>query len=141
MMTAAKDESRALYTVAIKQRLIAQHYLIGEAPDPERERHSHCYHIEVQLEGSTLNEQGYLVDIVEIESYLTDLLAYYQDETLNDLPEFSGLNPSIEHLARILCHSLSDRLKAPNIKALTVRVWESANAWALYRQDLPCASA
>lgn len=140
MTSHAEGEPRGLYVVSIKQGLIAQHYLIGEAPDQERQRHSHCYHIEVQLEGSTLSEQGYLVDIVEIESHLTELLAYYQDETLNDLPEFRGLNPSIEHLARILCHSLSNRLKAPNIKAIRVRVWESANAWALYRQDLPCAS-
>jgi len=140
MMSDAEGEPRALYVVSIKQGLIAQHYLIGETPDQEKQRHSHCYRIEVQLEGSTLNEQGYLVDIVEIESHLTDLLAYYQDKTLNDLPEFKGLNPSIEHLARILCHALSDRLKASNIEALTVRVWETANAWALYRQDLPCAS-
>jgi len=140
MMSDAEGEPRALYVVSIKQGLIAQHYLVGEAPDQEKQRHSHCYRIEVQLEGSTLNEQGYLVDIVEIESHLTDLLAYYQDKTLNDLPEFKGLNPSIEHLARILCHALSDRLKASNIEALTVRVWETANAWALYRQDLPCAS-
>jgi len=140
MMSDGEGEPRALYVVSIKQGLIAQHYLIGETPDQEKQRHSHCYRIEVQLEGSTLNEQGYLVDIVEIESHLTDLLAYYQDKTLNDLPEFKGLNPSIEHLARILCHALSDRLKASNIEALTVRVWETANAWALYRQDLPCAS-
>ena len=139
MMTDA-GEPHSLYRVAIKQDLIAQHYLIGEALGPEKQRHHHCYQVEVQLEGSTLNQQGYLVDIVEIESHLTDLLAYYQDKTLNDLPEFAGLNPSIEHLARILCHALSDSLKAPNIKALTVKVWETANAWALYRRNLSCAS-
>lgn len=140
MMTEGKGELRPLYTVAIRQELIARHYLIGDASESEKQRHSHCYQVEVQLEGFTLNEQGYLVDIVEIESHLADLLAYYQDKTLNELPEFRGLNPSIEHLARILCRALSDRLKTPNIKALTIRVWESANAWALYRQSLPCAS-
>lgn len=140
MMSDAEGEPRALYVVSIKQGLIAQHYLIGEAPESERRRHSHCYQVEVQLEGSALNEQGYLVDIDEIESYLTHVLAHYEDKMLNDLPEFKGLNPSIEHLSRILCCALSERFKASNVKTLTVRVWESANAWALYRQDLPCAS-
>jgi len=139
-MTDAGEGPHVPYTVGIKQDFIAQHYLIGEALRPEKERHSHCYQVEVQLEGSTLNEQGYLVDIVEIESHLRELVAYYQDETLNDLPEFADLNPSIEHLARILCLALLDRLEAPNITALTVKVWENANAWALYRQYLSCAS-
>ncbi|NIS63149.1 MAG: 6-carboxytetrahydropterin synthase, partial [Proteobacteria bacterium] len=65
-----------------------------------------------------------------------ELLAYYEDKTLNDLPEFKDLNPSIEHLARLLCQALSDRMRAPNITGVTVRVWEGPDAWALYRQDL-----
>jgi 6-pyruvoyltetrahydropterin/6-carboxytetrahydropterin synthase len=137
MMT---DAGGAAYVVATRGDFIAQHYLIGDASELEKQRHSHCYQVEVQLEGSTLNQQGYLVDIAEIERHLEDVLAHYRDRTLNDLPEFRGVNPSIEHLARILCGALSDRLKAPNITTLTVRVWESASAWALYRRDLPCAS-
>jgi 6-pyruvoyltetrahydropterin/6-carboxytetrahydropterin synthase len=134
------DAAGASYVVAIKGDFVAQHYLIGDASELEKQRHSHCYHVEVQLEGPTLNQQGYLVDIAEIERHLEDVLAHYRDRTLNDLPEFRGVNPSIEHLVRILCGALSDRLKAPNITALSVRVWESANAWALYRRDLSCAS-
>lgn len=128
------------YRVAIKQDLIAQHYLIGEAPESEKQRHSHRYEVEVQLEGSPLNDQGYLVDIDDLEHHLNELLGAYQDKTLNDLPEFRDLNPSIEHLARVLCTALSGRLKAPNIEAMTIRVWENANAWALCRQDLSCGS-
>ena len=135
-MIVAGGEPHSLYRVAIKHDFIAQHYLIGEASESEKQRHSHCYQVEVQLEGSALNEQGYLVDIVQIESHLGELLAYYHDKTLNDLPEFEDLNPSIEHLARLLCQALSDRMRAPNITGVAVRVWESAEAWALYRQNL-----
>ncbi len=135
-MIVAGGDSGSLYRIAIKHGFIAHHYLIGEASESEKQRHSHCYQVEVQLEGSTLNEQGYLVDIVQIESYLGELLAYYEDKTLNDLPEFKDLNPSIEHLARLLCQTLSDRMRAPNITGVTVRVWEGPDAWALYRQDL-----
>lgn len=140
MIRDVEEKSRGFYAVAIRQDFIAQHYLIGDALEPEKQRHSHCYRVEVELEGSTLNEQGYLVDIFEVESHLKELLACYQDKTLNELPEFRDLNPSIEHFARILCQALSDRLKAPNLNALTIRVWEGTNAWALYRQDFSCAS-
>lgn len=50
----------------------------------------------------------------------------------NELPAFVGLNPSIKHFARILCQTLANRIPAPNLKALTVRIWENDIAWASY---------
>jgi 6-pyruvoyltetrahydropterin/6-carboxytetrahydropterin synthase len=55
---------------------------------------------------------------------------------LNDTPEFAGLNPSIEHFARIVCEALSERIKAPTLAAITVRMWEHEQAWAAYRKEL-----
>lgn len=86
------------------------------------------------MEGKVLDKHGYLVDIVDLEARLEELVAYYRDQTLNDLPEFAGLNPSIEHFACILCQELLSRLKAP-LHALQVKVWENDIAWAAYRQE------
>jgi len=122
-----------MYTVAVRRNFVGQHYLIGGDWGAENQWHSHHYQIELQLEGATLDQHGYLVDIVDIEHHLEALIASYRDKTLNDLPEFAGLNPSIEHFARILCESLSARIAAPNISALTVRLWENDIAWAAYR--------
>ncbi len=122
-----------MYTVAVKRNFVGQHYLIGGDWGAENEWHSHHYRIELQLEGATLDRHGYLVDIVDIEHHLEALIAGYRDKTLNDLPEFAGLNPSIEHFARILCEALDARISAPNIGALTVRLWENDIAWAAYR--------
>jgi hypothetical protein len=41
------------------------------------------------------------VDIVNVEHALNTLVANFRDQTLNDLPQFAGLNPSIEHFTRI----------------------------------------
>jgi 6-pyruvoyltetrahydropterin/6-carboxytetrahydropterin synthase len=122
-----------MYILAIKRDFVAQHYLIGGDWGEENQKHSHHYKIEIQLQGSKLNHQGYLADIVEIESYLADMVGYYKDKTLNDLPEFKGLNPSIEHFAFFLSRALSDKIKAQNISALTVKIWENKIAWASYR--------
>ena len=122
-----------MYTVAVKRDFVAQHYLIGGDWGAENQWHSHHYQIELQLEGATLDRHGYLVDIVDIERHLGELTARYRDKTLNDLPEFAGLNPSIEHFARILCAALSERITAPNISGLTVKLWENDIAWAAYR--------
>jgi 6-pyruvoyltetrahydropterin/6-carboxytetrahydropterin synthase len=73
------------------------------------------------------------VDIVDIENALEELVGRYRDCTLNELPEFTGLNPSIEHFSRILCVALAARIRAANLSSLTVRLWENQIAWAAYQ--------
>jgi 6-pyruvoyltetrahydropterin/6-carboxytetrahydropterin synthase len=123
-----------IYTLAVTRDFVARHYLVGGDWGAENELHSHHYQVEVQLEGKTLDEHGYLVDIVAVEAHLEELMAYYRDQTLNDLPEFAGLNPSIEHFARILGQELLSRVKEP-LNAVTVRIWENDIAWAAYREE------
>jgi 6-pyruvoyltetrahydropterin/6-carboxytetrahydropterin synthase len=122
-----------MYTVAVKRDFVAQHHLVGGDWGAENVKHSHHYAVEVQLEGDTLDQHGYLVDIVDIEKHLDDLVAHYRDKTLNDLPEFAGLNPSIEHFSRILCQTLASRINAATLKVVTVKLWENEIAWASYR--------
>lgn len=124
-----------MYTVAVARDFVAQRFLIGGDWGPENIKHSHHYQVELQLEGEILNEHGYLVDIVDIEAHLETLVAYYRDQTLNDLPEFKDRNPSIEHFSRILCQQLSSRIKASNLRAISVKIWENNIAWASYREE------
>lgn len=121
-----------MYTIAVGREFVAQHFLIGGDWGPENEKHSHHYRIELQLQGEALDEHGFLVDIVDIERQLDEVVGSYRDTTLNDRPEFAGLNPSIEHLSRILCRDLSGRIAAPNIVGVAVRVWENDIAWARF---------
>ena len=124
-----------MYTIAVKRDFVAQHYLVGGDWGAENDLHSHHYAIELQLEGNELDQHGYLVDIVDIESHLEDLVSEYRDKTLNDLATFKGLNPSIEHFSRILCLELDRRILAANITTITVILWENEIAWASYRHD------
>jgi 6-pyruvoyltetrahydropterin/6-carboxytetrahydropterin synthase len=124
-----------MYTVAVKRDFVAQHYLIGGDWGAENDWHSHHYQVEVQLQGPTLDQHGYLVDIVDIKRHLEALVVHYRDKTLNDFPEFKGLNPSLEHFARLFCHALSERIQAPSLSAVVVTMWEDENCWAAYRQE------
>jgi 6-pyruvoyltetrahydropterin/6-carboxytetrahydropterin synthase len=124
-----------MYTVAVERNFVAQHFLVGGDWGPENARHSHPYRVEVQLRGASLDAHGYLVDIVDIESHLDELVAYFRDRTLNELPEFNGLNPSIEHFSRIFCQVLRRRLTAPNLQTIRVKIWETDIAWAAYQEE------
>lgn len=121
-----------MYTVAVKRDFVAQHYLIGGDWGAENEWHSHHYVVELQLHGETLDQHGYLVDIVDIEENLGALVAYFKDKTLNDLNEFAGLNPSIEHFARIVYTQMNERIKANTLSSMTVKIWENEIAWASF---------
>jgi 6-pyruvoyltetrahydropterin/6-carboxytetrahydropterin synthase len=125
----------SIYVVAVQRNFVARHFLFGGDWGPENEIHSHHYRVEAQLEGSELDRHGYLVDIVEIESLLDGLVNRYRDKELNQLHEFSGINPSIEHFSRIFCENMWSGITASNISGITIRIWENEIAWASYRRE------
>lgn len=123
-----------MYSVAVQRDFIARHYLIGGDWGLENKLHAHHYRIEVCLEGIELDRHGYLVDIVDIENKLEELVARFRNQTLNDLPEFTGLNPSIEHFSRIFCRAFIAKIQAGNITGVSVKIWENEIAWAAFRE-------
>lgn len=125
-----------MYSVAVQRDFFARHFLVGGDWGPENEPHAHHYVVEVRLEGRKLNEHGYLVDICEIESVLDTQIDYYRDKTINSLPEFEGLNPSLEHFARILCRAIVNTIQTRNLSVFAVKIWENNEAWAEYRENL-----
>jgi 6-pyruvoyltetrahydropterin/6-carboxytetrahydropterin synthase len=121
-----------MYRVSIGKNFTAFHYLIGGDWGKENEKHSHPYRAEIELEGDSLDEHNYLVDIVQIESHLNEFIKPYENQCLNDFPEFTNQNPSIEFFSKILGNHMSRAIDAANIRKVTVRMWESESAWASF---------
>lgn len=126
---------RALYTLAVKRDFIAQHLLSGGDWGRENEMHSHQYRVEIRLEGNELNANGFVVDRMLIEERLEETIALYRDMTLNRMPEFGELNPSIENFARIFCYAFLDGLDVSNLTSITVRMWENDEIWTSFRRE------
>jgi 6-pyruvoyltetrahydropterin/6-carboxytetrahydropterin synthase len=124
--------SKESYAVAVRREFAALHYLIGGDWGAENELHEHHYAVDFRLEGRQLDRHGYLVDIDVVTAALEAQVERYRGQTLNSLPEFAGLNPSLEHLARIMGASLTAAIDT-RLLALTVRIWENEFAWAQYR--------
>lgn len=125
-----------MYTLSIQQEFEAQHFLIGGDWGEENELHSHQYTMEVRVSGSELDEHGFLLDIVDLTSHIDALVLRVANQVLNELTEFEGLNPSIEHFARILATELASHLDQPNLKRLWVIVYEDEIGWASYELEL-----
>jgi 6-pyruvoyltetrahydropterin/6-carboxytetrahydropterin synthase len=124
-----------MYKLAVKKDFISQHFLVGGDWGPENQKHSHHYQLEVQLSGKDLDSHGFVVDIVKVNDHLEKLISSYKDKTLNDLPGFKSINPSIENLARVSYQTLYASLYEKRISALSVKVWEDNIAWVIYQGE------
>ena len=120
-----------MYRLAVTRDFVAQHFLIGGDWGAENVKHSHRYRVEVLLRGPALNQHGYLADILELDRAVTEIIARFSDHTLNDLAPFAGLNPSLEHFARVFYEDLSARLAMHGL-SLAVKLWENDRDWAAY---------
>ena len=120
-----------MYQLAISRDFFAQHFLIGGDWGDENKLHTHHYRVEVLITGRELDQHGYLIDIVDLETALTAVIDDFRERTLNDLDIFKNLNPSLERFARVFFRELMGRLDYGNQK-LTVKLWENDNDWAAY---------
>jgi 6-pyruvoyltetrahydropterin/6-carboxytetrahydropterin synthase len=117
-----------MYEVTVVREFVAWHWLTVPDPGPEGERHAHTFTAEVTLRGPELNEYGYLADIDDVRAGLDAAVARYEDETMNDLPEFEGLNPSAERLARFLVERFDDATDLDDGLDCRLRLWEDDTA-------------
>ncbi|WP_255464324.1 MULTISPECIES: 6-pyruvoyl trahydropterin synthase family protein [unclassified Legionella] len=118
----------------LRKNFIAQHFLIGKDFGAENERHSHHYSFELEIEDTKLDQYNFLIDIVEVKARIDQLISYFQDKTLNELPEFKNQNPSLELFSKILWQKFNHHFELPTSSQITVRLWEDEIAQASYRE-------
>lgn len=87
--------------------------------------HGHNYQLEVHLEGPINPETGYVMDMKLLSDLIKDeIIERFDHRNLNlDCPEFEGVNPSAENIARICWELLRDKIDAS--LQLTLRLWET----------------
>lgn len=87
--------------------------------------HGHNYQLEVHLDGPIDPETGYVMDMKILSDLIKDeIIERFDHRNLNlDCPEFEGVNPSAENIARICWELLRDKIDAS--LQLTLRLWET----------------
>jgi 6-pyruvoyltetrahydropterin/6-carboxytetrahydropterin synthase len=126
-----------MYQLCFQRDFTARHFLVGGDWGAENSPHSHQYRIEWELRAVALDAHGYLVDLVDVERRLAEALNRYDGALLNELPEFTGANPSLERFVKLLWERLSAS-QPPGISC-AVRLWENKSAWAGYEAPPPAA--
>jgi 6-pyruvoyltetrahydropterin/6-carboxytetrahydropterin synthase len=121
------------FEVGVIARFTARHHLVGNF-GPASQEHSHNYRVEVVVRGTPLQQDGTLFDISVIQSALSGTLGDLDGRDLNTIPDLAEPNPSAEVVARFIHQHVANSVTG--VDGLTVKVWESDEAFAAYTTDL-----
>jgi 6-pyruvoyltetrahydropterin/6-carboxytetrahydropterin synthase len=104
----------------------AAHQLSDLPPTHQCARlHGHNYRVEVEIESSALDKNGFVVDYGEISA----IVKRYDHRNLNDLvPE--GVSTTAENLATLIYNQLQGSFLSATV--VRVRVHETETSWAEY---------
>jgi len=122
-----------MYEIYVAARFEAAHRLVGDF-GPASRMHGHTYRIEVILRGQHLRDDGTLYDIGELRQAVDGFAASLHFRDLNEVPDLAGVNTTAEAVADYCWEKLAPPLRNEGLDSLTVRIWESPDAYAA-RED------
>lgn len=123
-----------MFEVTIIKSFSAAH-LLSEIGGKCEELHGHNFKVEVTVGALKLNSEGILIDFRLVKKWLKDTLDRMDHQHLNDLPFFSGKNPSSENIAFYIYQEMQTRIGEAGVKVVCVKVWESENAAVTYSDE------
>ena len=119
-----------MYEIRVSEKFSAAHNLRGYDGKCER-LHGHTWKVEVCIQGSKLNEIGFLEDFKVVKNALNELILRFDHAYINEISPFDKINPTAENLACAIFREL--KAKLPGLSE--VSVWESEDASATYSEN------
>jgi 6-pyruvoyltetrahydropterin/6-carboxytetrahydropterin synthase len=122
-----------MYEIYVAARFEAAHRLVGDF-GPATRTHGHTYRMEVIVRGQHLGDDGTLYDIGELGQAVGELAGSMHYRDLNEVPGLQEVNTTAEAVASYCWEKLAEPLRGQGPDSLTVRIWESPDAYAA-RED------
>ena len=122
-----------MYEIYVAARFEAAHRLVGDFGSATR-THGHTYRMEVIVRGEHLGDDGTLYDIGELGQAVEGLAGSMHYMDLNEVSGLAEVNTTAEAVASYCWDKLAEPLRGQGLDSLTVRIWESPDAYAA-RED------
>ena len=122
-----------MYEIYVAVRFEAAHRLVGNFGLATR-THGHTYRMEVIVRGKHLADDGTLYDIGELGQAVEGMAGSMHYRDLNEIPGLAEFNTTAETVASYCWDKLAEPLRGQGLDTLTVRIWESPDAYAA-RED------
>lgn len=129
-----------MYELSIRTRFAAAHRLCNYDGICAN-LHGHTWTVEVSVAGRELDQNGLLMDFKSLKEEVQKVVDTLDHHNLNDLPVFGPggekVNPTTENVAGYIFSRVKLLLASQPIplKITGVRVWESSDASATYREE------
>ncbi len=127
------------YELSIQTHFSAAHQLRGYDGDCAR-LHGHNWHIKLYVACMALDELGMGIDYKVLKRELKAAIADWDHYNLNDVPPFDRINPTSEHVARVLLERMAARLNNERVRVCRVEVAETCAARVVCHADAPSGS-
>ena len=120
-----------MYQVGVATEVRAFHIMPG-VDGPEGVLHSHDYRLEAIVERAELDDRGMVCDIDLLEGALGKAAAVVRDENLEVIQPDGVDAVTVEVFAKWAHGAVADAVLAGGGEMLTIKVWESPNAYGGY---------
>ena len=119
-----------MYELKVLGSFSAAHHLLNYEGECENQ-HGHNWKVEVYIKGENLDKSNILVDFKVLKRELKTVLERLDHKDINELPEFKGISPSSEILAKYIYEEMNKLF--PQISK--VGVWENENSCSMYYEQ------
>lgn len=116
-----------MYEIKTQIYFSAAHHLLNYDGECEKQ-HGHNWLVEAFIRGESLDKSNILVDFKALKKELRRVLAYFDHQDLNELPEFKNESPSSEFIASLIYSKLKEKF----VELHKITVWETQEACASY---------
>lgn len=120
-----------MYEITVTSHFSGAHrlrYLHGKC----EELHGHNWKVEISVTSNRLNKEGVVIDFNLLKRKVEKVLKSLDHTYLNDLPYFSGREPSSENIAKYIFDRLKGEVKGHHAVLKAVTAWESETSRATY---------
>jgi len=95
-------QEKGKFYVKIEGRFESSHYLYNYYPDgSDEENHGHSWKVEIFLSGEeNIGEDGISFDFLHARNHLNELVKSLDHIVINNHPDFKGINPTSENIAK-----------------------------------------
>jgi len=126
-----KERKIFMYEITVTSHFSGAHrlrYLHGKC----EELHGHNWKVEVSVVANRLGKEGVTIDFGILKQKVEKVLKFLDHHYLNDLPYFSGSEPSSENIAKYIFGKMKGELNRYPVRLKKVTAWESETASATY---------
>jgi len=98
-----------MYSLVVKSTFSAAHRLMNH-PGVCARIHGHNWTVEATIAADELDDNGMVVDLVELKKHIDACVQQFDHRVINDVPPFTSVNPTSENIAKYLYDFVADRV-------------------------------